>query len=80
MNKTTEWWEKIIDDLLMLTPENYRESIKRKIESGSVISASIAYAGTYALQEAAIGYYIYGKSIDEAKKMYQNSKQEKEKS
>ncbi len=47
---------------------------------GSVISASIAYAGTYALQEAAIGYYIYGKSIDEAKKMYQNSKEEKEKS
>ncbi|MEI3612144.1 GTPase family protein [Pseudogracilibacillus sp. SO30301A] len=39
--------------------------------AGSIISASIASAGTYALCEAAIAYFIDSKSEEEAKKIFE---------
>lgn len=42
--------------------------------SGSFISASIAFAGTLAIGNAAIAYYIDGQTMDEAKKKFDNSR------
>lgn len=47
-----------------------RQLVKFVPGAGSVISAGIASAGTYALSEAAISYFIDKKSKAEAKKLY----------
>ncbi|MBD3108902.1 50S ribosome-binding GTPase [Bacillus sp. AGMB 02131] len=44
--------------------------------SGSVISSAIAYSGTYAIGQAAIAYYIDGKTTYEAKGVLEKSKKE----
>lgn len=38
---------------------------------GLVISASVAFAGTYAIGESAIAYFINKKSVEEAKRIYE---------
>ena len=51
--------------------------------AGSAISSGIAAVGTYAMGSAAIAYYIDGKSLEEARKLYiaerKNKKRAKEK-
>lgn len=58
-----------------------RQLVKLIPGAGSVISAGIASAGTYALCEAAIAYFIDNKSKEEAKEMYEteleNNKRQK---
>lgn len=44
--------------------------------SGSAVSAGIAAAGTTAIGKAAIAYYIEGKTMDEAKKKFEETKKE----
>lgn len=46
---------------------------------GLVISAGIAFAGTWAIGEAAITYFIEGKTIEEAKSIFNFTKTNKEK-
>lgn len=46
--------------------------------SGSVVSAAVASMGTSAIGKAAISYYIDGKTIEEAKKKFEESKKEKQ--
>ena len=46
---------------------------------GSAISAGIAFAGTYAIGMSAIAYYIDGKNIKEAKKIFKRLNKEKQK-
>src|SRR5690625_3320657 len=48
-----------------------RQLVKAFPGAGSFISASIASAGTYALCEASIAYFIDSKSEEEAKKVYE---------
>lgn len=50
------------------------------IGSGSAVSSGIAYIGTSAIGKAAIAYYIEGKTMDEAKKLFESAKQEHNKS
>lgn len=59
-----------------------RQLVKVFPGAGSVISGTIASAGTYALCEAAIAYFIDSKSQEEAKKVYEQEleKQKKQKS
>jgi uncharacterized protein (DUF697 family) len=45
---------------------------------GMVISAAMAGAATYALGEAAIAYFIYGKSPKESKDIYELEMKKKE--
>lgn len=45
---------------------------------GLVISASIAFAGTWAIGEAAIAYFIEGRTIEEAKAVFNATKKMKE--
>lgn len=45
--------------------------------AGSAISSGIAAIGTYAMGMAAIGYYIDGTSLEEARKQYQKEKEKK---
>lgn len=45
--------------------------------AGHAVSAGVAFAGTWAIGEAAIAYFIDGKSIEEAKEIFQKVKQEK---
>ncbi len=45
--------------------------------AGSVLSAGIASAGTTLIGKTAIAYYIEGKNMDEAKKMYDEVNKEK---
>ena len=47
-----------------------RQGVKFFPGVGSFISAAIASSGTYAMGEAAIGYYIDGKDIEEVKKLF----------
>ena len=44
--------------------------------SGSAVSAGIAATGTSAIGQAAIAYYIEGKTMDEAKKKFEATKNE----
>lgn len=44
--------------------------------TGSAVSSSIAFAGTTAIGNAAISYYIYDKTMDEVKKKFEESKSE----
>ncbi len=44
--------------------------------SGSAISSTIAYSGTYAVGKAAIAYYIDGKTKEQAKKEMEEAKKE----
>lgn len=44
--------------------------------SGSAVSSTVAYLGTNAIGEAAISYYIDGKTIEEAKKKFEQAKKE----
>ncbi|MFN7252929.1 MAG: GTPase family protein [Anaerobacillus sp.] len=46
--------------------------------SGSAISSTIAYSGTYAVGKAAIAYYIDGKTKEQAKKEMEESKKEEQ--
>ena len=46
---------------------------------GSVISSSIAFGGTWAIGEAAIAYFIEGKSIGDVKEIFNTIKKKKEK-
>lgn len=64
----------------MALREISRHLVKVFPGAGSFISGSIASAGTYALCEAAIAYFIDSKSEEEAKKIYEEQLQkEKEK-
>ena len=45
---------------------------------GSVISSSIAFAGTWAIGEAAVAYFIEGKSIEDVKEVFKSVKKVKE--
>lgn len=45
---------------------------------GSVISSSIAFGGTWAIGEAAIAYFIEGKSIEDVKNVFKSVKKLKE--
>ncbi|MDZ5711376.1 GTPase family protein [Jeotgalibacillus haloalkalitolerans] len=47
-----------------------RQLLKVIPVAGNVISGAIATAGTYALAEAAIAYFIDGKSLDDVKETY----------
>lgn len=47
---------------------------------GSVISSSIAFGGTWAIGEAAIAYFIEGKSIEDVKNVFKSVKKLKEES
>src|SRR5699024_12660587 len=49
-----------------------RQLVKIFPGAGSVISGTIASAGTYALCEAAITFFIDKKSEEEAKRVYEN--------
>lgn len=49
-----------------------RQLVKVFPGAGSVISGTIATAGTYALCEAAIAYFIDSKSTEEAKQIYED--------
>ncbi|MEI3606349.1 GTPase [Pseudogracilibacillus sp. SE30717A] len=53
-----------------------RQLVKVFPGAGSIISGSIASAGTYALCEAAIAYFIDSKSQEEAKKVYEQELEE----
>jgi uncharacterized protein (DUF697 family) len=44
---------------------------------GEVISAGVAFAGTWALGEAAIAYFIEHRSIEEAKERFRMKRKEK---
>jgi uncharacterized protein (DUF697 family) len=46
---------------------------------GLVISAGVAFAGTWGIGEAAIAYFIYGKSIEEAKRRLDDTRKKKTK-
>lgn len=46
--------------------------------SGSAISSTIAYSGTYAVGKAAIAYYIDGKTKEQAKKEMEDAKKEEQ--
>lgn len=56
-----------------------RQLVKLLPGAGSVISGAIASAGTYALCEAAIAYFIDRQSENEAKQVYEKSFQQEEK-
>lgn len=43
---------------------------------GEVISASVAFSGTWGIGEAAIAYFIEGASVEEAKQMFKKGKEE----
>lgn len=45
---------------------------------GSVISAGVAFAGTWAIGEAAAAYFIEGKSIEDVKRVFNETRKEKE--
>ncbi len=45
---------------------------------GSVISSSIAFAGTWGIGEAAVAYFIEGKSIEDVKSIFNKVKKERE--
>lgn len=42
--------------------------------AGSVVSAGVAFAGTWAIGEAAVAYFIEKRSIDEAKSLFKNAR------
>lgn len=44
------------------------------VGAGSVISSSVAYGGTFAIGKAAIDYYIYDKTLEEAKEKVNTEK------
>lgn len=44
--------------------------------SGSAVSSAVAFAGTSAMGNAAISYYINGKNLEEAKKLFEETKKE----
>lgn len=44
---------------------------------GNVISAGVAFAGTWGIGEAAIAYFIQGKSIEEAKRRFDDTRKKK---
>jgi uncharacterized protein len=44
--------------------------------TGNVVSASVAFAGTWAIGEATIAYFIEGASVAEAKRRFAKAKQE----
>ncbi|MCL7747326.1 GTPase family protein [Halalkalibacter alkaliphilus] len=46
--------------------------------SGSAISSTIAYSGTYAIGKAAIAYYIEGKTKEQVKKEMEEAKKEEQ--
>ena len=46
--------------------------------TGSAVSSAIAYTGTYAVGQAAIAYYIEGKSKEEAKEEMEEAKKERQ--
>ncbi|WP_078429366.1 GTPase family protein [Alkalihalobacterium alkalinitrilicum] len=46
--------------------------------SGSAISSTIAYSGTYAIGKAAIAYYIDGKTKEQAKQEMEDAKKEEQ--
>ena len=46
------------------------------VGSGSAVSSAIAYGGTAAIGKAAIAYYIEDKTMDEAKKKFEDAKRE----
>jgi uncharacterized protein (DUF697 family)/GTPase Era involved in 16S rRNA processing len=46
--------------------------------SGSAISSTIAYSGTYSVGKAAIAYYIDGKTKEQAKKEMEDAKKEEQ--
>lgn len=46
------------------------------VGAGSVVSSMIAYGGTYAIGSAAIAYYIEDKTMDEAKKKFEDAKRD----
>lgn len=46
--------------------------------SGSAISSTIAYSGTFAIGKAAIAYYIDGKTKEQAKKEMEDAKKEEQ--
>ena len=48
--------------------------------AGSAISAGVAFAGTWALGEAAIAYFIEKRPIEEARERFRRKKKEKEES
>ncbi|MEI0738989.1 DUF697 domain-containing protein [Paenibacillus sp. JTLBN-2024] len=54
-----------------------RQLLKIIPVAGNVISGAIASAGTYALCEAAIAYFIDGNSMDNVKKTYHNVYEDK---
>lgn len=56
-----------------------RQLLKIIPVAGNVISGAIASAGTYALCEAAIAYFIDGNSMDNVKKTYNNVYEDKKK-
>ncbi|MCJ7840035.1 50S ribosome-binding GTPase [Lederbergia sp. NSJ-179] len=56
-----------------------RQLVKFIPVAGSVISGVIATAGTYALCEAAIAYFIEGKSIERVKETYEHEFEEQKK-
>ena len=45
--------------------------------AGHAVSAGVAFAGTWAIGEAAIAYFIQGKSIKESKEIFNKVKEEK---
>ncbi len=56
-----------------------RQLVKVFPGAGSVISGTIASAGTYALSEAAIAYFIDRKSTEEAKEIYETEMKKRRK-
>lgn len=46
--------------------------------AGSVVSSTVAYAGTYSIGQAAIAYYVDGKDLKSVKKMFKEIQKEKQ--
>lgn len=46
--------------------------------AGSAVSAGVAFAGTWAIGEAAMAYFIDGKSIEESRAVFERTKKKKE--
>jgi predicted GTPase len=58
--------------------EAARALVKLLPVAGEAVSAGVAFTGTWALGAAAIAYFLDGKSIDECKADFENTKKEKQ--
>lgn len=56
--------------------ELFRQVVKIFPGPGNVVSGSIAFLGTQAIGEAAIAYFVYGRSLEESQQTFEDTKRD----